>query len=203
MAQMSQLSNMITGMSLGDGSSYTTPTPRTAQSTNNGSGGNRLPIALKKYQNPAIVRPPNQGLAAHQATTSGSKDGAEHGEATQSNRAPLLRLAGLNVPSPARPKHSSPKGKPSLSQHTAHGLHGPAHSTTSRTMSSVIGTTSTHAPARPSVIKKPQAQVPEGGIGRYDGGLEADEANREAVTGDAAKVLEMDSAQSSGCVIQL
>jgi hypothetical protein len=32
-----------------------------------------------------------------------------------------------------------------------------------------------------------------GGIGTYDGGLEADEEKHEAVTGEGAKVLDMDS----------
>jgi aurora kinase len=38
----------------------------------------------------------------------------------------------------------------------------------------------------------------DGGIGKYDGGLEADEAKREEVTGEAGRLLEMDSGSGSG-----
>jgi aurora kinase len=79
----------------------------------------------------------------------------------------------------------SPKGKTSLSQHSAHGLHGPAHSTTSRTLSSSINPATTYVQAN---------QVRKVEIGRYDGGLEADiESRGEIHNGEAAKILELDS----------
>ena len=142
--------------------------------------------------NPGLVRPPNTGLVGHVPSN--------YGEA---QRGPLLKLAGLNVPTNSPARHSilkssrtgSPPGKPhhkpSLSQHTAHGLHGPAHSTAGRALSSSINPHhATHPTA--SGIRKVE-------IGKYDGGLEADEAGRDAVTGDAAKVLEMDSS-TTGCM---
>ena len=150
------------------------------------TNGNRLPPVLKKYMNPGLVRPPNTGLSTHSSQAYG-----------ESQRVPLLKLAGVNVPfnSPKRhstlkqPFNASPPGKPhhkpSLSQHTAHGLHGPAHSTSSRALSSSINPFHTTHP-NASGIRKHE-------IGKYDGGLEADEVGREAVTGDTAKLLDMDS----------
>lgn len=161
-------------------------------------------MAMKKYMNPHLVRPPNTGLASHaSAAASSSHAQATHGE---SARGPLLKLAGVNVESPPRSgtnKYSSPKtkGKPSLNQHTAHGLHGPAHSTTSRAMSSAINPASTHQTVKADLIKEWRDKAEPGlagGIGLYDGGLEADEEKHDAVTGEAAKVLEMDSGSGSG-----
>lgn len=99
-----------------------------------------------------------------------------------------MKLAGINTADGVSSKPGSPagKGKVSLSQHTAHGLHGPAHATSSRALSGKIEPTrSTHANA---------ASDPKSGIGRYDGGFETDAEGKEVVTGDAAKILEMQSA---------
>ena len=98
-----------------------------------------------------------------------------------------MKLAGMNTADGLSSKPSSPagKGKVSLSQHTAHGLHGPAHATSSRALSGKIEPVrSTHAAA--SDVKS--------GIGRYDGGLETDAEGKEVVTGDAARILDMQSA---------
>ena len=102
-----------------------------------------------------------------------------------------MKLAGMNTADGVSSKPASPagKGKVSLSQHTAHGLHGPAHATTSRALSGKIEPIrSTHANANAA------ANDPKSGIGRYDGGFEADLEGKEVVTGDAAKILEMQSA---------
>ena len=164
------------------------PSPAGHYPTNNhifSSNGNRLPPVLKKYMNPGLVRPPNTGLANHGTNPYG-----------ESQRGPLMKLAGVNVPTNSPARHSMLKPvragstgkshhKPSLSQHTAHGLHGPAHLTSSRALSSSINP---HHATHPTAggIRKVE-------IGKYDGGLEADEAGRDAVTGDSAKLLEMDS----------
>ncbi len=165
------------------------PSSKHPNNHHSSSDGNRLPPVLKKYMNPGLVRPPNTGLSNHVPSGYG-----------ESQRGPLLKLAGVNVPasSPARRsilksgQNTSPPGKPhhkpSLSQHTAHGLHGPAHSTASRAMSSSIHPHHATHPTTSGVRKVE--------IGKYDGGLEVDEAGREAVTGDAAKILEMDSSSA-------
>ena len=191
------ITSLMSGLAL-DKSDSPTPAPRpvsrsstnpTTGMANAGAPGNRLPPALKKYMNPNLVRPPNSGV-----THGGNHTSSTTTAYAESQRAPLLRLAGLNVPSPARNKHSSPTGKPSkvsITQHTAHGLHGPAHSTTARAKSSSINP---HQPNHAGVSQIPR----KGEIGKYDGGLEADAEGKE-VTGDAGKILDMDSGSSS-CV---
>lgn len=144
-------------------------------------------MTMKKYMNPDLVRPPNTGLANHHSSASSSS-------ANPGARGPLLKLAGLNVESPPRNgKFSSPKGKgkSSIGVHTAHGIHGPAHSTTNRAMASAINAHPVHPTAVGGAVKK--VEKPDAGIGKYDGGLELDEANSQAVTGESAKLLEMDS----------
>ncbi|OCF30442.1 AUR protein kinase [Kwoniella heveanensis CBS 569] len=201
---MSQhLSGMMGGLSIGGppspspvGRSQTSHhhlTSGTASSSASSNGQNRLPPVLKKYMNPGLVRPPNTGLA------SGSSASAGYGD---SQRGPLLKLAGVNVPvsshhpSKAGSAVGSPsgKGKSGLSQHTAHGIHGPAHSTSSRALSSSMN---------PNAAKHPSAAASASRameLGKYDGGLEADAEGKDVVTGEAAKILEMESA---GGTIQL
>lgn len=182
-ANMAQLANMMSGLSI-DQMGSPSPASRT-QKSSAPANGNRLPMAMKKYMNPDLVRPPNASLAAHHSSGSTS--------ANNGARGPLLKLAGLNVESPPRNgKFSSPKGKgkSSLGVHTAHGIHGPAHSTTNRAMASAISAHPVHPTAATAVRKVEKA---DGGIGKYDGGLELDEANSQAVTGESAKLLEMDS----------
>ena len=195
------MSGLMSGLSLNappspNGRHPTSSTNNTNPSSTTGTG-NRLPPLMKKYMNPGLVRPPNTGLLPQSSSTYGD-----------AQRGPLLKLAGANVPvhSPLRPT-SSKQGaghgsspptkshhKPSLSQHTAHGLHGPAHSTTSRALSSSINP---HHATHPSAsgIRKVE-------IGKYDGGLEADEVGKDVVSGDAAKLLELDSS-NAGYVIRL
>lgn len=196
---MAQLSNMMSGLSLGGGSADpSSPSPASrAAAQPTASSGNRLPVTMKKYMNPGLVRPPNTGLASHHAQQSSSSSHATYGE---SARAPLLKLAGVNVDSPPRThKYSSPKGKGKTSlQHTAHGLHGPAHSTTGRALSSAINPNNPHQTLKTKEQRDKDAA--SAGIGKYDGGLEVDEAGREAVTGEAAKILELDSGSAAGSV---
>jgi aurora kinase len=179
------LQSLMSGMTLDPSSP--TPPPRkqssaSANPTNASTYGNRLPPLLHKYMNPGLVRPPNTGLTSSQHLN------------TESQRAPLLRLAGLNVPSPARTSKgfttSSPKGKVSISQHTAKGIHGPAHSTTSRVMASSTTVLSNPAGGSQHVVGK------KIDIGQYDGGFEVDDG-KEVISGESAKILAMDSSSNS------
>ncbi|WVW84821.1 hypothetical protein I302_106856 [Kwoniella bestiolae CBS 10118] len=170
------LSQMMGGLSLGNGGGPPSPSPAGRSHTNtNSSSQNRLPPVLKKYMNPGLVRPPNTGLTSSSSSVYG-----------ESQRGPLLKLAGINVPVSSKSTTNSPAGK--LKQHTAHGLHGPVHSTSSRALSCSIN---------PNVPKHPgaaQASSSKGlDLGKYDGGLEADVEGKEVPTGESAKLLEMDS----------
>jgi aurora kinase len=140
--------------------------------------GQRLPPVLKKFMNPDYVRPANSGLAASSSGTQLSAD---------SQRAALFKLAGVNTAGLSLGKPQSPagKGKLSINQHTAHGIHGPAHSTTSRALSGKID---------PFHASHQTVAAQKSGIGKYDGGLEADAEGKEVVTGDSARILEMQSA---------
>ncbi|WRT67907.1 uncharacterized protein IL334_004881 [Kwoniella shivajii] len=191
------LSSMMGGLTLGNNGGPPSPSPigRSTNPNNHSSSQNRLPPVLKKYMNPGLVRPPNTGL-----TSSASAYG-------ESNRAPLLKLAGVNVPIQHNNKSTtnSPAGK--LKQHTAHGLHGPAHSTSSRALSSSINpnvpkhpTSITTTSITTTTTTSSSSRAME--LGRYDGGLEADLEGKEIVTGESAKILEMDSG-SAGIPLSL
>ena len=134
------------------------------------SQSNRLPPVMKKYMNPGLVRPPNTGLATLASSSSNNVNTAYQ----ECQRAPLLKLAGLKQP-------MSPKALVTK-QYTAHGIHGPAHATSSRAAASSTVDPAKHNP----VVKKID-------FGHYDGGLEADADAAETVKGDAARLLEMDS----------
>lgn len=143
--------------------------------------GDRLAPVLKKYMNKDIVRPPNTGLSASAAGNAISQE---------QRRIALMKLAGHNTANGVPGKSAgggSPagKGKISINQHTAHGLHGPAHATSSRALSGKI---EPYHPTHPSAV------AAKNGIGKYDGGLEADAEGKEIVTGESAKLLEMQSA---------
>lgn len=192
---MSQsVTNMMGGMSLGPPS----PKPKTRPSATNAgsqqvdpsSSTNRLPPLMKKYMNPAMVRAPNTGLQNLPSASSSSSSAAGIASISayqEGIRGPLLKLAGVNVP--VNPAHhptsfrSPAKSKQSLTQHTAHGLHGPAHSTTARVHASSVA---------PLQAKRPD-------VGKYDGGLETDDARD--VHGESAKVLDMDSSASASVMI--
>jgi aurora kinase len=187
------LTNMMSGLSLG-GPGQASPSAKQhhSSSTNNAPNGNRLPPVLKKYMNPGLVRPPNTGLAS---AASQSHSQQAYGE---SARGPLLKLAGVNVPMSTHHQGSggssgasksshhlsgSPGGKGhkhSLSQHTAHGLHGPAHSTSSRALASSLNPHhATHQTAAATASATASAGVRKVDLGRYDG--------------ESAKLLELDS----------
>lgn len=200
------LANMMSGLSLVQSPGAKDRIQPSSTASNPTGGGNRLPPVMKKYMNPNLVRPANTGLAAHSTATTNSYN--------DSQRGPLLKLAGVNVPEQSRhssipkavnnnnnnnnnvgsPAKSHAPPKHSISQHTAHGIHGPAHSTTSRALSSSINPHHSTHPTVASAVRKVD-------IGKYDGGFEADEAGKEVVTGEAAKILEMDSG-ASGSVAQ-
>lgn len=141
--------------------------------------GDRLQPVLKKYMNPDYIRPANTGLAA------GSSSGTQRSQDTQ--RAAFFKLAGVNTAAGVVGKPQSPagKGKVSINQHTAHGIHGPAHSTSSRALSGKID---------PFHTSHQTVAAQKSGIGKYDGGLEADVEGKEVVTGESARILEMQSA---------
>lgn len=181
-----------------------------AGSSTNTAGGNRLPAVMKRYMNPALVRPANTGLQARQQQQSASGPGtsgpASSSSYAESQRGPLLKLAGVNVPSPQRngykPTSQSPgsarKSKLSITQHTAHGLHGPAHSTKNRALSSSINPIQpTHPTAQVGNTSQISKKVEKSEIGKYDGGLEADAVGKEVENSDAAKVLDMDSSSAT------
>lgn len=214
------ISSMMQGLSLGDrhhDPSSPTPqsrsgpshfNPHNAQSQQQGSSQNRVPSVLKRYMNPGLTRPPNTGLAALSSAQA------------ESIRGPLFKIAGVNNPpsssttttsTSAAPSQSrtngqqfvtnnhkdnhasSPRTKLSLTKHTAHGLHGPAHSTTSRALSSALNPHATgHPSASAATTTSSSAAGSKGGIGKYDGGLEADDVGKEVVNSEAAKVLELD-----------
>ncbi|WWC62733.1 uncharacterized protein I303_105330 [Kwoniella dejecticola CBS 10117] len=186
---MSQpLSSMMSGLSL-HGAGPASPSPVGRSTNPNGSSQNRLPPVLKKYMNPGLVRPPNTGLGST-STANG------YGE---SQRGPLMKLAGINVPIQLKSTTASPSGK--LKQHTAHGLHGPVHSTSSRALSSSLNPNASKHPVAGSHHTS-QSQSKALDLGRYDGGLEADVEGKEVVTGESAKILELDSG-SSGIPLSL
>lgn len=167
--RMSQsVSAMMAGLSI----DKTAPPPPRPQ------GGQRFPPVLKKYMNPDYVRPANSGLAASSSGTQLS---------TETQRAAFFKLAGVNTAGGAIGKPQSPagKGKLSINQHTAHGIHGPAHATSSRAVSGKID---------PFQATHQTVAAQKSGIGKYDGGLEADMEGKEVVTGDSARILEMQSA---------
>ncbi|WWC88511.1 uncharacterized protein L201_003422 [Kwoniella dendrophila CBS 6074] len=185
------LYSMMGGLSLGDGAPPS-PSPMNRQ-TNNGhsssSSQNRLPPVLKKYMNPGLVRPPNTGLP----TSSSSSTNTHNNGYGESQRGPLLKLAGINVPMQSKSTTNSPSGK--LKQHTAHGLHGPAHSTSSRTLSSSINP---NVPKHSSTIQQNSSSTTKGfELGKYDGGLEADVEGKDGVSGEAAKLLALDSGSAT------
>lgn len=137
--------------------------------------GNRLPPVMKKYMNAGLVRPPNTGLASLASASSNNANTAYQ----EAQRGPLMKLAGVprQSKSPASPRALATK------QYTAHGIHGPAHATSSRAAASSIAGPTNH---QPIAAKKFE-------FGQYDGGLEADAEVAETVGGEAARLLEMDS----------
>ncbi|KAL1408184.1 spindle assembly checkpoint kinase [Vanrija albida] len=177
-----QLPNLMSGLSLNGGSSLAPP-PRNPARPAPGSGADaspsRLPPLMKKYMNPGLVRPPNAGLASHHA---------------EAQRQALLSLAGVNVSKEPKGSSSTPKGakSPERKPHTAHGIHGPAHASAARAGASSITQPSSHAAVSAA------AGAGQRGIGKYDGGLEVDEASKEVVTGESAKILDMDSGSANG-----
>jgi aurora kinase len=144
----------------------------------------RLAPVLKKYMNPALAasRPPNQGPSIY---------AEQQASGSAAMRGPLLKLAGINVDRLA-PTHgsSSPSGKKPVA-HTAHGVHGPAHATSSRIMTSTVPS---QAPK-----KVPVVNVNDMPIGKYDGGLEREEREIVRMQGGrevadyTGKILDVDS----------
>ncbi|WVQ83026.1 hypothetical protein IAT38_005164 [Cryptococcus sp. DSM 104549] len=172
--------NLMAGLSLNGpqspgGPKKQTTKPSASSSSSSSASQNRLPPVLKKYMNPGLVRPPNSGLA----TSSSSSH-------TDASRGPLLTLAGVNVSSHySKPGGGSPMGKSkaSLGQHTAHGIHGPAHSTTSRVMASGASSVAKHPVASQASGSSAASSARGIELGKYDGGLEEDEAKLSEVGG--------------------
>lgn len=162
---------------------------KTQGSSHSSQSQNRLPPVLKKYMNPGLVRPPNSGLANNNHPSSSYSD--------PSSRGPLLTLAGVNVSYPKSGTVSPvSKSKGAIGYHSAHGIHGTAHATSSRAMASSTNTDAPkHAMATSSahVMNSASENGKSLELGRYDGGLEEDEANHGDVSGPTAKMLELSS----------
>ncbi|WVQ73119.1 hypothetical protein IAR50_002683 [Cryptococcus sp. DSM 104548] len=181
------VSNLMAGLSVGGPQSPSGSKTKQVNRSHTASSSqpqsqNRLPPVLKKYMNPGLVRPPNSALAN---TNNNSYD----------SRGPLLTLAGVNVAVP-KPGSGSPMGKAkgSMGHHAAHGIHGPAHATAQRAMA--INHQSGAKHAMPSGNSASGTRGPD--LGRYDGGLEEDEAKAGEASGPSAKTLEMSSANDGG-----
>jgi aurora kinase len=215
MPQSQPLDALMSELSVGSHPSTKASTTNASStgSTGGAAGQGRLkPMILNRYCSPAFQRPPNTGLAARSAEQDAQQAQGQHrtthGVYNESARGPLLKLAGINVPvpggtaSPAKPK-----------QYVAHGVHGPAHGTSSRlgaasstadglkvqggharlhtasssqNVAAQNGSGSTSAPSGSGSSSK-------GGLGAYDGGFETDVKDREAPQGEAARMLEMES----------
>lgn len=186
------VSGLMAGLSL-----YAPQSPRgsksqqagkTQESSHSSQSQNRLPPVLKKYMNPGLVRPPNSGLANNSHPSSSCSD---------TSRGPLLTLAGVNVSYPKSGALSpTSKFKGASGYHSAHGIHGPAHSTSSRAMASSINPgASKHSAVTSSahITNSASENCKSLELGRYDGGLEEDEANHGDVSGPTAKMLELSS----------
>nr|ODN89854.1 AUR protein kinase [Cryptococcus depauperatus CBS 7855] len=191
------VSSLMAGLSLlgppSPGGSKTQPTNKayTQSSSLSAQSQNRLPPVLKKYMNPGLVRPPNSALNSSSSAYSDS-------------RGPLLTLAGVNVAHPKlNPGSSVNKSNTSLGQHTAHGIHGPAHATSSRTMASALNPSSKHASNTSSGTGAVGGSGRGMELGKYDGGLEEDEAKYSEATGPGAKILELSSATGGAIELSL
>ncbi|KAL7410429.1 kinase-like domain-containing protein [Mrakia frigida] len=92
-------------------------------------------------------------------------------------------------PHPPRPQSSSFQPQSHLQQqHTAQGIHGPAHATHLRVVASSLGASTSTAQARGLQSGGGGGAGAGGGkmdIGKYDGGFEADERERGGAGGEA------------------
>lgn len=207
MSHQQPLANMLSSLSIsgqpGSPPRHGSGGPSSASSSSNPALGQtkqsapRLNPLMTKYMDPKFVRAPNQALAARSAgAATGQNQSGMTSESMAAARAPLLKLAGSNTSaaitsaSAAHPTLPSKLGTTGVSprklvptQHTAHGLHGPAHATGSRAMASAI---------------QPQSRSGNGGIGKYDGGLERDWERKEAPTGEGAELLNLDDIMPQG-----
>lgn len=186
------LSSMMSSLNLGSTdpsrtafvpSKTTLSNPSTVQTAGT---GNRLPPVMKKYMNPNLVRPPNTAVGQWSSGAgSGSTFTSSNSTSTNKDaiRGPLMKLAGINLPSPNR----VPSGSYKPQTHSAHGIHGPAHSTSKR----LSNTTTAHTASASAAGSGAKIE-----LGRYDGGLEADEGEDKGLLGEPSKLLEMDSSSS-------
>ncbi|ORX37290.1 kinase-like domain-containing protein [Kockovaella imperatae] len=169
-------------------------TTSSASTAVNPGTGNRLPPVMKKYMNPNLVRPPNTAVSQHSSSFSANPASITSGINKEAIRGPLLKLAGVNVPSPSRVPSG---GKMPPKTHTAHGIHGPAHSTSKR-LSSVGGATGQHTSSAGTTGGAKKIE-----LGKYDGGLEADEGEDVGIPADAGRMLELDSSSSGTIPLSL
>ncbi|CAK9784356.1 kinase-like protein [Cutaneotrichosporon oleaginosum] len=169
---MSQLPHLMESLSLHSRAAPASPRSQPSHaSQSQPSQSNRLPPLMKKYMNPHLVRPPNTGLESHsRAALQALADNA-----TASSTASASAIPQKTRTSPRKP-----------TQHTAHGIHGPAHATAARTQAS-------------SLVPKERKMD----LGTYDGGFERDVADVETITGEAAKVLELQSAAGGSIPLSL
>lgn len=136
-------------------------------------------------------------------SNSSAQPSTHHQPASQpTSRAPLMKLAmgapnNSRIPSSAAPSPSHAYRQPSNSgyphQHTAQGIHGPAHATHLRVGSGVVRGLPGGAVALGTTAGAPGVQGGQGmkmDIGRYDGGFEADERERGRREGEVGSSVD-------------
>lgn len=109
------------------------PAPPTSMSTSSSAALPRIAPVITKYRNPDLGK--HEGQASSNSSTNHNQDAP---------RAALMRLAGgapnFDRTAAAGPSNLSKITSPKrlAGQHPAHGIHGPAHGTTGRTLASKI-----------------------------------------------------------------
>lgn len=201
MTQAQQLNALMSELSVG-GPSASGKNDAASSATTTASSSRLKPVIMSRYCSPAFARPANTGLAARAADQAAQSAASSHLTASASSstynesvRGPLLKLAGINV---AVPSNTASPGKPK--QYVAHGVHGPAHGTSSRlgamgpsAADAAIKAQGGHARMHAAAAGQGAAGQSKSGLGSYDGGFESDVRDREVPQGDAARTLEMES----------
>jgi aurora kinase len=163
-----KLSHQLRGLAINSAPSHIDSIPSSSHNNNamlptkSSASGSRPPVQMKKFMNPIPQRQQNPYA--------------------ESGKSAMMRLAG--VPNPERvPLGSSNAANPSgtgsparahvKGVHTAHGVHGPAHSSTGRLLTSTLGPQK-KVPTASSTLAG--ASVKDGkDFGKYDIGVNRDE----------------------------
>jgi hypothetical protein len=173
-----KLAHQLRGLALSSAPNHLDPFH--ASSNNNGplptkssssASGSRPPVQMKKFMNPIPQRQQNPYA--------------------ESQKAAMMRLAG--VPAERLPLGNSNAGNPSgvgsparihpKGVHAAHGVHGPAHSSTARIMTSTLGPQKKVANASSAL----GASTKDGReLSKYEGGGHRDENTPVGISGNGA-----------------